>query len=442
MKKTTNLCIVVLCFLMFLICSSVIGQDNLIGNELPLGNGQVSYVPQFVGDANLAQTGIVYGRPDNASSSNFPAGTDEGFLTTLKVNSGVLSQIYCENAVSNTCWTRKLRGANISDWTKMKEDNLGDHTATTHLEMSNKNINAVNHISTQGLTVGEASSSESIKIKTDAAAWNLVVSTGEDFIISDAINGNLNPLTIQDGTPSNTLYMSNNGKVGIGTNAPAQILHVVGNGYFTDQLGVGTASSTSYKVRFLTNSFRVDHSSDQGFFFNKIGGSAWNYIDFRKDGVRQGYFGFDSNNDMRVASNGTGQTEFINNTGTSMTITPSGEVGIGTTDPGQEWRLAVNGKIRAKEIKVETGWSDFVFEKDYDLPTLEEVEKHINDKGHLKDIPSAAEVAKNGILLGDMDSKLLQKIEELTLYQIEANKLIQALRKEVDGLKAEKINNK
>ncbi|MGS2741648.1 hypothetical protein [Sinomicrobium sp. M5D2P17] len=112
----------------------------------------------------------------------------------------------------------------------------------------------------------------------------------------------------------------------------------------------------------------------------------------------------------------------------------SGNVGIGTTN-SNNWKLAVNGNIRAKEIKVETGWSDFVFEDSYNLPTLEEVEQHIKEKGHLKDIPSAKEVEENGIFLGEMDAKLLQKIEELTLYMIELKKENQQLRKEIDELK-------
>ncbi|UGU18114.1 hypothetical protein LS482_09565 [Sinomicrobium kalidii] len=105
----------------------------------------------------------------------------------------------------------------------------------------------------------------------------------------------------------------------------------------------------------------------------------------------------------------------------SMRLTANGNLGVGTVNPGN-WKLAINGKIRAREIKVETGWSDFVFEKDYNLPTLEEVEQHIKEKGHLKDIPSTKEVEENGIFLGEMDAKLLQKIEELTLYIIELKK--------------------
>ena len=96
----------------------------------------------------------------------------------------------------------------------------------------------------------------------------------------------------------------------------------------------------------------------------------------------------------------------------------------------------VNGKIHTKEVKVDLiGWSDFVFEKEYNLPTLKEVENHIKEKGHLKDIPSAKEVEKNGIFLGEMDSKLLQKIEELTLYTIEQEKKIEKIQKENKSLK-------
>ena len=96
--------------------------------------------------------------------------------------------------------------------------------------------------------------------------------------------------------------------------------------------------------------------------------------------------------------------------------------------------MAVNGNIKAKEIRVETGWSDFVFESDYNLPTLKEVENHIKENGHLQDIPSAEEVAEHGIFLGEMDSKLLQKIEELTLYTIDQEKRIENLESKNEKL--------
>ena len=118
-----------------------------------------------------------------------------------------------------------------------------------------------------------------------------------------------------------------------------------------------------------------------------------------------------------------------------MVFDGNGKVGIGTDTMGSH-KLAVDGSIGAREIKVEVGaWSDFVFDANYRLPSLEEVESHIAAKGHLSEIPSEAEVLTNGINLGEMDAKLLQKIEELTLYLIEQNKQNMAQQKEIEALK-------
>jgi len=118
--------------------------------------------------------------------------------------------------------------------------------------------------------------------------------------------------------------------------------------------------------------------------------------------------------------------------GVSQNKTFSSNVGIGTssfTDGSDSYRLSVNGKVRAHEVKVYTTWADFVFDKNYQLPTLKEIEAYINTHGHLQDIPSEAEVAKNGIEVGEMNKLLLQKIEELTLHVIQLNKEVQELKK-------------
>lgn len=113
-------------------------------------------------------------------------------------------------------------------------------------------------------------------------------------------------------------------------------------------------------------------------------------------------------------------------------ILTDSNIGIGTnnfTDGSDTYRLSVNGAVRASRVRVYTDWADYVFEKDYNLPTLEEVEKHIIEKGHLIDIPSANDVENNGIELGEMNKLLLQKIEELTLYIISLNKEVELLKK-------------
>lgn len=97
---------------------------------------------------------------------------------------------------------------------------------------------------------------------------------------------------------------------------------------------------------------------------------------------------------------------------------------------------ALQGKFEAKEIKVTlTPTADFVFEEDYNLPKLEEVEKHIKEKKHLPEIASAKQMEKEGVNVGEFQIKLLQKIEELTLYTIEQNKQLKKQAEEIEELK-------
>jgi hypothetical protein len=120
----------------------------------------------------------------------------------------------------------------------------------------------------------------------------------------------------------------------------------------------------------------------------------------------------------------------------------NGNLGLNTLTPDPAYRLSVNGKIRAKEIRVETGWADYVFDKNYELPALADVKSYIDQNHHLPEIPSEQEVAKNGINLGEMNKLLLKKVEELTLYLIESNKkqaeqeeLMQKMQQQLEMLK-------
>ncbi len=229
--------------------------------------------------------------------------------------------------------------------------------------------------------------------------WGMVVSTSNGQF-------NLGPTTdtppgggsllrssfiLQHGAPSYSFLINSNGNIGIGTANPAGKLHI--------------------------------HQPHANFVFDgslSTGGYTAN-MTLDNTGLKIGH----NSNSRNI--------EFQTGSATCMTITPGGNIGIGTTNP--QSKLAVNGKITAKEIECTlNGWADFVFEENYKLRSLEEVEAHIKDNGHLPDIPSAKAVLNNGVNLGEMQSKLLQKIEELTLYVINLKKENDILKGRISSL--------
>ncbi len=112
----------------------------------------------------------------------------------------------------------------------------------------------------------------------------------------------------------------------------------------------------------------------------------------------------------------------------------TGNVGIGTTNPDQ--KLTVNGTVHSKSIVVDNNiFADYVFDKTYALRPLSAVKTYIDLNHHLPEMPSAAEVAKNGQNLGEINTLLLKKVEELTLYLIEKEKQSQEQQKVNEAFK-------
>lgn len=254
------------------------------------------------------------------------------------------------------------------------------------------------------------------------------------------------------------LYMNSLGNVGIGTTPSSQKLTVLGNiqanaGYFTKVASDGANfggnnvsrvnSSLSLSAGYpcsSTTDVRTFHFMDfPQSDIDPQGSTIWfainnrnNYTRYRFRAVQNAgsqFYLFDrvQNEYFKIEDDG-------NNAYLSLPKEES-YVTIGTnsyTDGTDTYKLSVNGNVRANRVKVYTSWADYVFEENYDLPTLEEVESHIKENGHLKDIPSAQEVEQNGIELGEMNKLLLQKIEELTLYTIELNKEINKLKEQIN----------
>jgi hypothetical protein len=118
-----------------------------------------------------------------------------------------------------------------------------------------------------------------------------------------------------------------------------------------------------------------------------------------------------------------------------MRIDKNGNVGIGTTNPPN--KLSVAGTIGAQEVIVAASGADYVFAPDYHLRDLGEVSAFIQQNHHLPEIPSAAEVQEKGVSLGDMQTKLLAKVEELTLHMIEEHEANARLTRETQELREE-----
>lgn len=112
----------------------------------------------------------------------------------------------------------------------------------------------------------------------------------------------------------------------------------------------------------------------------------------------------------------------------------NGSLALGTLDT-KGYKLAVNGNMRVHEIRVETAnWPDYVFEKGYSLTPIKQLEEFISLNKHLPEIPKAADAEKNGVDLGEMNKKLLKKIEEFTLYLIEQENRHNATKEQVKAL--------
>jgi hypothetical protein len=162
---------------------------------------------------------------------------------------------------------------------------------------------------------------------------------------------------------------------------------------------------TSYSTQPCnTKSFSLEHH-----FYGYVNSSV-NF--FRGGSVTGGFLTFSTNDNSE-----------------RMRIDANGNVGVGTTIPDQ--KLTVKGKIHAEEVIVDLNvpMADYVFKPTYKLMPLHEVEQFVKTNSHLPEIPSATEITKNGLSMGEMQNKLLQKVEELTLYIIEQQKEIEELKK-------------
>lgn len=200
------------------------------------------------------------------------------------------------------------------------------------------------------------------------------------------IASNNNDLSFNETGTSTRLFLQSGGNIGIGTYNPNSKLEIVGSSLAGHEIGTLKLKS-SVANQFIYMGYDDKYSAG--------------YIQSVKPGTSQ--------QNILLAPNG-------------------GNIGIGTYTP--TYKLDVCGTIRAQEIKVDMlSGCDFVFKDDYNLMNLNDLEKFIKTNQHLPEVASEKEMIENGVNMKEFQMKLLQKIEELTLYTIEQNKKIQSLER-------------
>ncbi len=188
------------------------------------------------------------------------------------------------------------------------------------------------------------------------------------------------------------------------------------------RVSIGNASPL-YKLDVISSDFVVSRFSRSG------SGGASMQID-NASGNGSWRLGVGSNNHFGIYK--SSETSF----GQQLIIQDNGNIGIGTNSPDS--KLTVAGNIHAQEVKVTVNaGADFVFNEDYKLPSLESLHQFIKTNKHLPEIASEREMQENGLYLAEMNIKLLQKIEELTLYTINQEKRIKLLEQENNTLKTQ-----
>lgn len=231
------------------------------------------------------------------------------------------------------------------------------------------------------------------------------------------------------------------GFVGIGTTSPAHKLQVLSNNGF-ELLGDYTETIAS-----------VGKFTTTGLHFQALGyGFGDRFVSVERAYRLQMFEGASTKTGFIEFSNpGTANTtkaavSFGHNGLESVRINQDGKVriGNGTNDikTPAGYKLFVEDGILTEKVKVAVkttaNWADYVFAEDYKLMPLTEVEQFTKENKHLPNVPSAKQMVENGLDVAQMDAKLMEKVEELTLYLIEQNKQIEVLKAEITALKDKK----
>jgi hypothetical protein len=289
------------------------------------------------------------------------------------------------------------RGGGIPSLFITGDSKIGIGTTTPSQKLDvNGNINMAG-VSGRRLFMGGAGGSTfGIAYDSNYPNYGIFYTEGEPDYVSISPNGK---------ATAGVMNILGNGKVGIGTSSPTEILEI-----YNSDTTPGTISLKSSRNDFGYVDVGRISAKQASIEVSRIGMP-------RAGGTNTGFLTF-----WTKADNSTDLSE-------KMRISENGNLGIGTTNPTS--KLTVAGNISSREVKVTVNaGADFVFAEDYNLPSLTFLDIYIKENKHLPEIASAKEMQVNGINLSEMNIKLLQKIEEMTLYMIDFKREIDALKDE------------
>ncbi len=322
---------------------------------------------------------------------------------------------YCQLLIITFLGTAINVKSQIGDW-----GGIGDHPTFTNDEViigtglsSSSNPESKLHLSDGVFQIGNSTNPLSAyttfhtqDIQFHREGWNYITAT--------ATIGSILMRTGNNEFSMDHLFLKYDGNVGIYTTNPQSTLHLH-HGHFQIGTHDGSGNGDHVVMGPYTLSFKRN---------------GWNYISAAAE-----------DGSIIFNTNGGGTTH------SNLFLFKNGHVGVNLDPSGGEYpqyALDVNGVVRGCEMLVDNndGWCDYVFEEDYELKSLDQVEKFIKENGHLENIPPAKDVERDGIYVSDMTRRMMEKIEELTLYMIEQDKINQVQADKINELESILNTNK